>query len=143
MYQDESNMAAMLLYKHGHSEEYKMVRHESYVSTACKPVSRPGSQNIPTLPLFLPSLQTLHITHYMLPSNCYLIHCVLCLLAHSLYNTLPLLLPRVHCTNSDITMKAADVMFPVSADQQIGPWVSLQMVTSLLMMAESLTLSSC
>ena len=37
VYQDESNMAAMLLYKHGHSDEYKMVRHESYVSTACKP----------------------------------------------------------------------------------------------------------
>ena len=45
---------------------------------------------------------TADITHYMLPSNCYLIHCVLCLLAHSLYNTLPLLLPRVHCTNSDM-----------------------------------------
>ena len=32
-------------------------------------------------------------------------------------------------------MKAADVMVPVSADQQIGPWVSLQMVTRLMMMA--------
>ena len=45
VYQDESNMAAMLLYKHGHSDEYKMVRHESYVSTAYKPV--PGLRIFP------------------------------------------------------------------------------------------------
>ena len=28
LYQDETNMAALLLYKHGHSDDYKMVRHE-------------------------------------------------------------------------------------------------------------------
>ena len=81
VYQDESNMAAMLLYKHGHSDEYKMVRHESYVSTACKPVPRPGSQNIPTSPLFLPSLQTLHITCYRVTVTSYIVSCA-CWLTH-------------------------------------------------------------
>ena len=35
LYQDETNMAALLLYKHGHSDDYKMVRDEnkSHVST--------------------------------------------------------------------------------------------------------------
>ena len=29
LYQDETNMAALLLYKHGHSDDYKMVRDEN------------------------------------------------------------------------------------------------------------------
>ena len=48
VYQDESNMAAMLLYKHGHSDEYKMVRHCSLMSAQLANQSRdPGLRIFP------------------------------------------------------------------------------------------------